>query len=197
MIALLNGTVESINENTLIVNVSGVGYRVRVSSSAREQASVGRSIRLHTHLQMRENEVALFGFSSEEELTLFETLLGVSGIGPKVALNILGGAPPERLRSAIANEETEIFTRVPGVGLKTAKALIFHLKDKMGALPGMTTAGLPFTTDDTEIIGALTELGYSIVEAQAALGSVPAGGGASIEERLRLALAYFARPAAS
>jgi len=170
---------------------------VRVSNSARDQAAAGRSIRLHTHMQVRDNEVALFGFSSEEELALFETLLGVSGIGPRVALNILGGAPPDRLRSAIANEETEIFTRVPGVGPKTAKALIFHLKDKMGALPGVTASGLPFTNDDTEIIGALTELGYSIVEAQAALASVRGSSEASIEERLRLALAYFARPASS
>jgi Holliday junction DNA helicase RuvA len=195
MIALLNGIVESINEGTLVVNVGGVGYRVRVSNSAREHAAIGRNIRLHTHLQARENEIALFGFSNEEELALFETLLGVSGIGPKVALNILGGAPPDRLRSAIANEEMELFTRVPGVGPKTAKALIFHLKDKMGALPGVTTPGLRFTSDDTEIIGALTELGYSIVEAQAALASVPADSAAGVEERLRLALAYFARPA--
>ena len=193
MIARLHGSVESIGKDGLIVSVGGVGFRVRASVAARELASRTRAIDLFTHLYVRENEIALYGFASEEELALFELLLGVSGIGPKVALSILSSAPPERLRQAIAGEEIDVFTRVPGIGAKTARAVVFHLKDKVGAVPG--APGLPaFSDDDLEIVGALTALGYSVAEAQAALASLPRDSGASLEERLRLALGYFARP---
>ncbi|MGH2592562.1 MAG: Holliday junction branch migration protein RuvA [Anaerolineae bacterium] len=193
MIARLRGTVESIDKDSLIVSVGGVGFRLRASATARELASRSRSVDLFTHLHVRENELALYGFASEEELTLFELLIGVSGIGPRLALSILAGAPPDRLRQAIASEEFDVFTHVTGVGLKTAKAVVFHLKDKIGGVPG--APGLvAFTEGDTEIIGALTTLGYSLAEAQAALASVPRDSGASLEERLRLALAYFTHP---
>ena len=193
MIARLRGTVESIDKDSLIVSVGGVGFRVRASAAARELAGRSRSVDLFTHLHVRENEIALYGFASEEELAFFELLLGVSGFGPKMALSILAAAPPDRLRQAIAAEELDIFTRVSGVGLKTAKAVVFHLKDKIGAVPG--APGLvAFTEGDTEIISALTTLGYSLAEAQAALASVPRDSGASLEERLRLALAYFTHP---
>jgi len=193
MIARLRGTVESIDKDSLIVGVGGVGFHVRASAAARELAGRSRSVDLFTHMHVRENEIALYGFASEDELALFELLLGVSGIGPRVALSILAGAPPERLRQAIAAEEIDVLTRVPGVGAKTAKAVILHLKDKIGAAPGMPWPAA-FADDDVEIVGALTALGYSIAEAQAAVASVPRGSGASVEERLRLALAYFARP---
>jgi len=193
MIARLRGTVESIDKDSLIVSVGGVGFRVRASAAARELAGRSRSVDLFTHLHVRENEIALYGFASEEELAFFELLLGVSGFGPKMALSILAAAPPDRLRQAIAAEELDVFTRVSGVGLKTAKAVVFHLKDKIGAVPG--APGLvAFTEGDTEIISALTTLGYSLAEAQAALASVPRDSGASLEERLRLALAYFTHP---
>jgi len=193
MIARLRGTVESIDKDSLIVSVGGVGFRVRASAAARELAGRSRSVDLFTHLHVRENEIALYGFASEEELALFELLLGVSGFGPKMALSILAAAPPDRLRQAIAAEELDVFTRVSGVGRKTAKAVVFHLKDKIGAVPG--APGLvAFTEGDTEIISALTTLGYSLAEAQAALASVPRDSGASLEERLRLALAYFTHP---
>jgi len=193
MIARLRGTVDSIGKDNLTVGVGGVGFQVRASAAARELAGRSRSIDLFTHMHVRENEIALYGFASEEELALFELLLGVSGVGPRVALNILSGAPPERLRQAIAAEEIDMLTRVPGVGARTAKAVILHLKDKIGAAPGRPWPAA-FADDDIEIVGALTALGYSIAEAQAAVASVPRGGSASLEERLRLALAYFARP---
>jgi len=192
MIARLRGTVEAIRKDSLIVSVSGVGFSVRASASARELAGTARSVELFTHLLVRENEIALYGFASEEELALFELLLGVSGIGPKVALSILSSAPPERLRQAIAGEETDVFTRVPGIGLKTAKNVVFHLKDKVGAVPGVPALAA-LRDDDLEIVGALTALGYSVAEAQAAIASLPRGPDASVEERLRQALSYFAR----
>jgi Holliday junction DNA helicase RuvA len=193
MIAQLRGSVESIDKDSLIISVGGVGFKVRASAAARELAGKTRSIELFTHMHVRENEIGLYGFASEEELALFELLITVSGIGPKMALGVLASAQPDRLRQAIAAEEIDVFTRVSGVGPKTAKAIVFHLKDKMGILPsgpGLTT----ITQDDMEIMAALTELGYSVVEAQAALASIPRDSDASTEERLRLALAYFARP---
>ena len=193
MIARLSGTVESIGKDSLIISVGGVGFHVRASASARELAGKSRTIELFTHMHVRENEIALYGFASEEELALFELLLGVNGVGPRAALSILSGAPPERLRQAIASEDLDLFTRVPGIGPKTAKAVFLHLKDRVGAVPGAPSPSA-FTDDDLELVGALTALGYSIAEAQAALASVPRDTGASVEERLRLALAYFARP---
>lgn len=194
MIARLNGTVEAISEGILIINVGGIGYKVHASADALEHASMSSTIKLFTYMHVRENEMTLYGFASDAEQKLFEILIGVSGIGPKVALSILSGASPERLRSAIANEELDVFTRVPGVGPKTAKALVFHLKDKVDAVPASAASMLAAHSDDTEIIAALTELGYSLVEAQSALASIPADSDASLEERLRLTLAYFARP---
>ncbi len=193
MIARLRGSVESIDKDSLIVGVGGVGVKVRASAAARELAGNSRTVDLFTYLFVRENEIALYGFASAEELALFELLLGVSGVGPKAALAILSGAPPDRLRQAIAAEEINLFTRVPGIGPKTAKAVVFHLKDKVGALPG-APGPAAFTDDDMEIVGALTTLGYSVAEAQAALASLPPSRDANLEERLRQALAYFARP---
>ncbi|HLF28413.1 MAG TPA: Holliday junction branch migration protein RuvA [Anaerolineae bacterium] len=194
MIARLHGTVESIGRDSLIVSVGGVGFKVRASAAARELAGKARTIELFTHMLVRENEISLYGFVNEEELALFELLLGVSGIGPKAALSILSSAPPERLRQAIASGEIEVFTRVPGIGPKTAQTIVFHLKDKVGVAPSAPAGQTAFANDDIEIVGALTALGYSVAEAQAALASVPRESGATTEERLRLALAYFARP---
>jgi Holliday junction DNA helicase RuvA len=193
VIARLHGSVESIGKDHIVVNVGGVGFAVRASVAARELANAARLIDLHTYMVVRENEIALYGFAGQEELALFELLLGVSGVGPKVALTILSAAPPERLRQAIAAEDIDLLTRVPGIGPKTAKAIALHLKDKVGVVavaPGLTA----FTDDDLEIVSALTSLGYSVAEAQAAIASLPRDGGTSLEERLRQALAYFARP---
>lgn len=193
MISRLRGTVGAIAKDALVVMVGGVGFQVTVSAAAREGVDgVGRPIELYTHLHVRENELALYGFASEQELELFNLLLGVSGVGPKAALAVLAAAPPDTLRAAIANEQFDVL-RVPGVGPKTAKAIVLHLKDKMGA--ALAPAPTPYLTDaDAEIIAALTSLGYSVVEAQTALVSVPRDKELPIEERLRLALAYFTRP---
>jgi Holliday junction DNA helicase RuvA len=192
MIARLRGTVEAISKETLIIMVGGVGFRVMASAAARQAANApGRSVELYTHLHVRENELALYGFASEQELELFQLLLGVSGIGPKAALAVLAAAPPATLRAAIANEQVDLL-RVPGVGPKTAKAIVLHLKDKVGA--GLAPAEVSYLTDaDTEVIAALTALGYSVVEAQTALAALPRQE-LPIEERIRLALAYFAKP---
>jgi Holliday junction DNA helicase RuvA len=192
MIAHIRGSIEFVGRDQLIVNVGSVGLRVYVPAATHAVASVGKIVDLFTHLHIRENEWTLYGFPSQEELELFELLLGVSGVGARTALAVLGAASPEQLRSAIAHEQAEVLTRVPGIGPKTAKSIVFHLKDKVG----IVTAGaqIAYLSDaDTEVIAALTGLGYSIVEAQTALASLPRDASQDVEERIRLALNYFAK----
>ena len=194
MIARLRGTVESIAKDSVVVGVGGVGFLVHPSAAARARlGGVGQAVELFTHLHVRENELSLYGFASEQELALFDLLLSVKGVGPRVALAVLASGPPDMLRAAIANDQPDVLTRVPGVGTRTAKAIILHLKDKMGA--GLAPAAVSYLTDaDAELLSALTGLGYSVVEAQAALASLPRDSSMPLEERLRQALAYFVRP---
>ena len=192
MIAHIRGSIEFVGKDHLIVNVGNVGLRVYVPAATHDVASVGKIVDLFTHLHIRENEWTLYGLPSQEELELFELLLGVSGVGARTALAVLGAASPEQLRAAIAHEQAEVLTRVPGIGPKTARSIVFHLKDKVG----IVTAGaqIAYLSDaDTEVIAALTGLGYSIVEAQTALASLPRDAPQDVEERLRLALNYFAK----
>jgi Holliday junction DNA helicase RuvA len=190
MIASLEGTVAAIGDNYLIVTVGGVGFRVYVLDNVIHGLSgSGAHVRLFTHLHVRENELTLYGCASQEELEIFRLLLGVSGIGPKIALAVLSTLSPQSLRTAVAQEQADVLARVPGLGLKTARRVIFQLKDKM-ALEGVGAA--PALTDqDAEVIAALTSLGYSVIEAQTALQSLPRDADLSLEERIRLALVYF------
>ncbi len=192
MLAHIHGAIEFVGKDNLIVNVGNIGLRVYVPAATRDVAGVGKIVDLFTYLQIRESEWTLYGFPTQDELELFELLLSVSGVGARTALAVLGAASPEQLRSAIAQEQAELLTRVPGVGPKTAKSIVFHLKDKVGVVtPGAQIAYL--TDADTEVIAALTGLGYSVVEAQTALASLPRDVSLDVGERIRLALAYFAR----
>jgi Holliday junction DNA helicase RuvA len=193
MIAHLRGVLESITKDSAVVNVGGVGFGVHPSAAARARLNgVGQPAEFFTHLHVRENELSLYGFASEEEHALFELLLSVKGVGPRVALAVLASGPPDTLRAAIANDQPDVLTRVPGVGTRTAKAIILHLKDKVGV--GLAAAPVAYLTDtDAEVMSALTGLGYSVVEAQTALASLPRDPSIPLDERLRQALAYFAR----
>ena len=190
MIASLSGTVQKIEAGSLVVLVGSVGVRVFVPRTVLEDVGgVGRRLTLHTHLQVREDNLSLFGFESEEDLQLFEVLLDVNGVGPKVALAILGTLSPELLKSAIMREETAVLQRVPGIGKKTAERIMFHLRDKLD-LTG-TAEVLPLVSDvDADVIDILTGLGFSIVEAQSALQHVPREVSA-IDERVGAALQYL------
>lgn len=191
MIASLEGTVTAVGTNDLVVKVGGVGLRVHVPARVLHNLSgPGAHIRLFTHLHVRENELALYGCATQDELELFHLFLGVSGIGPRMALTILSTLSPESLRAAIAREQADVLAQVPGVGLKTARRVIFQLKDKLA--PEGLERMPPLTDQDAEVIAALTALGYSVVEAQTALQSLPRDPDLSLEERIRLALAYFA-----
>lgn len=190
MIASLSGTIQKIGKDHLILKVGGVGIRVFVPRTVLENVGgVGRSLSLHTHLLVREDALTLFGFETEDDLTLFEVLLGISGIGPKVALSILSTLSPELLKSAILREETVVLQRVPGIGKKTAERLMFQLREKLDLTA--ESAGIPLVTDmDADVIELLTSLGFSIVEAQSALQRIPREI-KEIDARLQAALQYL------
>jgi len=192
VISTVRGIVQQISAGEMVVEVGGVGLRVLVPRSVVESvASVGNVVFLHTYLVVREDALTLFGFGSPEQRELFELLLQVSGIGPKLALAVISNVKPEALRAAVANGQPEALDRVPGVGKKTAERIVFHLKDKFTA---HGTSGPTLLPADTDVLAALTSLGYSLVEAQAAVQSLPPDAPEQVEGRIRLALRYFARP---
>jgi len=190
MIASISGTVQKIETSSLVVAVGGVGLRVFVPRTVLENVGgIGRAIGLYTHLQVREDDLSLFGFENEDDLDLFTVLLGVQGIGPKVALSILGTLSPELLKSAIMREETAVLQRVPGIGKKTAERIMFQLRDKLDL--GGAAATMPLVSDiDADVIDVLTGLGFSIIEAQSALQHVPREVRA-MDERVQAALQYL------
>lgn len=190
MIDSVTGQVARVAQNYVVLTVGGIGLRVFVPSSVRDHVQgSGGALTLHTHLEVRENDLTLYGFIEPEEREVFEILIGVSGVGPRIALALLGTLTIEHLQNAVASEEPEILTRVPGIGKKLAQKLIFELKDRLALeIP----AGLAAISDlDTDVIATLTALGYSIVEAQAAVQSIPKDAPHDVEERVRIALRYF------
>jgi Holliday junction DNA helicase RuvA len=190
VIASLEGPVTAAGANYVVVMVGGIGFQVFVPDDVLQGLSgSGSHIRLFTHLHVRANELALYGCTTEEQLALFELLIGVSGIGPRMALTMLSFWAPERLRAAIVREDVGVLAQVPGVGPKTARRVIFQLKDKL-ALESVE-ARPALTDQDADVIAALTALGYSVVEAQTALQSLPHDPDMGLEERIRSALAYF------
>lgn len=192
MIASLQGVAAARGKDFIVVQVGGVGFQVFVPQIFLDGLpGLGQEVTLFTYLHVRENELSLYGCGSEEELILFRLLLGVSGIGPKVALAMLSFLPPDRLQAAIAQEDVATLAQVPGIGPKTAKKVVFDLKDKVRAeaAPGELR---PIVTEaDADLIAALTALGYSVAEAQEAIRALPREP-LLLEERVRLALVYFA-----
>jgi len=191
MIDLISGQVTAITKQYVVVLVGGVGLRVHVPASVRDLVDgPGHMVTLHTHLHVREDGLILYGFAEQEERALFETLITISGVGPRIALALLSTLTVEHIHNAVAREEPDVLTRVPGIGKKLAQKLVFELKDKLILEPSLGIAAL--SDIDTDVIATLTALGYSVVEAQAALQAIPRDAPADIEERVRLALQYFA-----
>ena len=193
MIGSLHGEVIDKTEESVLLEVRSVGYLVLAPTTLLDNLRVGIRTQLVTHLHVREQELTLFGFPNKEELELFRLLLKVQGIGPKVALAILSHLPAETLRQAVAREEAALFARVPGIGPKKAKQIVFQLRDKVG-LEDVFETTTPFSDTDGEVIAALTTLGYSVVEAQSALQQLPPEAKEeSTEEKVRLALSSLAK----
>ncbi len=192
MISSLRGIVQAVTEDSLVLEVGGVGLHVAAPSSVIERvAGIGKPLFLHTYLIVRQDALRLFGFSSLEERGIFLELLQVTGIGPRIALAVLSTLSIDSLRQAVTGNQVEALVRVPGIGKKTAEKIIFHLKDRIAPL---ATAGSGVGQPDNEVLSVLTALGYSMVEAQSAVQSLEVGSNDDVEERIKLALQYFARP---
>jgi holliday junction DNA helicase RuvA len=192
MIATLHGEIQHKEDNALVIAVGGVGLRVFAAKSLVESLNVGEKTFLFTHLIVRENELSLYGFETAEERELFLNLLGVDGVGPKVALSVLATLSLDAVQRAVFSEEPELLSRVPGVGKKTAQKIVLYLQDRLK--PTDTLGRVASMSDaDSEVLAALTTLGYSVVEAQTAIQSIPKETSGDVEERLRVALGYFNR----
>lgn len=188
MIARLEGVILSVQESAIVLDIAGIGFAVRVPANMTLRS--GERAVLYTHLHVRENELTLYGFADLEQKALFELLLGVSRVGPKAALSVIGTLSPDTLRSAILNRQPEVLTRAPGVGKKVAEAMVLHLKDKLARMGGVA---LEVSADDADVIAALTALGFSIVEAQRTLQKLPQEEPLSLDEKIRHALAMLGK----
>ena len=194
MIRLIRGVVVARSKDGLVVDTGGaaggLGFKVLTPEPTAARFPDGAAVLLHAYLQVREDALTLFGFESEDELQIFEMLLTVSGVGPKMALSILSTLSPDALRLALANQEPALVARTPGVGKRTAEKIVLELKDKVKAPATGLESLAQLTTADGEAIDALAALGYSVVEAQRAIQKLPKDV-TTIEERLRLALSQF------
>jgi Holliday junction DNA helicase RuvA len=171
VIARLRGRPAGFDAEGLVLDVGGVGYRVLATPSAVRKAEDAEEVSLETHLHVREDALQLFGFASREERELFERLLAVSGVGPKVALAIVSGYSPAELRRAILLEDTALFESIPGIGKKTAQRVVLELKEKVGVLEAVSAPHLGPGDGHVVARDALVELGYSVAEAEERLAA--------------------------
>ena len=185
MISRLRGQVVARTGDAVVLDVNGVGYRVTATQRALREAGRAKELTVETYLHVREDVLQLYGFADAEERDLFEHLLSVNGVGPKVALAIVSGSTPDDLRRAIALEDTARFEAIPGIGKKTAQRVVLELKEKLaGEAAG---EAVPLKQKPHAVArDALVELGYSVVEAEEALAATDPG--LPPEERVRQAL---------
>ncbi len=172
MIHNLSGKIILKRDTFIVVDVHGVGYKISTSANTVSKVgAVGTEVSIITHLHVREDELTLFGFLNGDELDLFESLVSVSGIGPKSAMNIMSIAPPERISAAISGGEIELLQKVSGIGRKMAERIILELKDKMqGSAGGAET--IKVMESDSDVYEALTSMGYSAKQAKNAIAKV-------------------------
>lgn len=188
MIAGIEGVLKSLGDDWVIIDVHGVNFRLFAPTSTLSVLGAqGDKVYLHTHLQVREDNLTLYGFASAEEMKMFELLISVSGVGPKVALSLLSALNPERFALAIASGNEELLNSISGVGKKTAARLILELKGKFE----QAGAAMPYPHEDVK--AALIGLGYSAAEAMAATSALPSSPDLTLEDKIKLALQSFAR----
>ena len=180
MIARLRGRIAGRAGTGLILDVNGVGYLVNAAPSVARVGDGEVTVEIHTIV--REDALQLYGFATADERELFELLLGVNGVGPKVALAIVAGSTPAELRRAIARDDVKRFQAIPGIGLKTAQRVVLELKEKLA----LTDTGAPDTRDGLSARDALVELGWSLLDAERALAAVDPD--LPVEEQVRHAL---------
>lgn len=191
-IARLRGIVEETGDDWVIVSVGGLGVLASVPSPAAAALVPGDKASLFTYLHVREDALTLFGFASRDDLALFEQLIAVNGVGPKVALALLSALTYAELTSAIAGGRSDVLRKVTGVGQKTAERIVLELRDKV--TPPAAVIEAPASKGrgaDDEVVRALMGLGYTQAEATAAAEAVRANGDTPLEDRVREALAFF------
>lgn len=191
MIASLHGKVEAFSADGAVINVGGIGFLVLMPTSTLSAlGATGSEVQLYTHLHLREDNVSLYGFGTPAELNLFQTLISVTGLGPKLGLAMLSGMSAEGLVTAIATGSTDLLTAIPGIGKKVASRIVLELKEKVGA-GWITTAPPELAKENADVLAALTSLGYSASEAAKAVAALSPTDGTSLEEKIKLALGYF------
>lgn len=189
MIASISGKVIQLTKETVIIDINGLGIEVFVPKPLLGETEAGDLLYLYTYMLVREDNISLYGFASIEEKQLFLQFLAVGGIGPKLSLAILSSLSIDNIRSAILSEKPDYFSRVPGIGKKTAQKIIIQMQ---GKLPEGEGLGVRSITDvDDAVVDALISLGYSVVEAQTALQTIPKDTPDDVESKLRVALQYF------
>lgn len=191
MISSLHGRLESLGSDWVVINVNGIGFRVNLPASALSALGArGGEVHLHTYFHLKEDGAALYGFSTPQEREFFQLLLSVSGVGPRLAMAVLSALSVEEASLAITAGNADMLTAVPGIGNKTASRLILELKDKIGA--GLLAVSLAqVARESTDVIAALTSLGYSAAEAARAIATLPRDKSLGLEERIKLALQYL------
>lgn len=190
MIASLQGQAAGIYPDHLVIVVNGVGYKVFVPRNT-VIVNEGDEVYVHTEMIVREDSITLYGFNTTAERDIFDRLIMVSGVGPKLALAILGTLSIDHLRNAVASGQPELLTRVPGIGKKMAEKIVFEMKDKLKGADGIISAVGGLSDINRDVLDALVGFGYSIAEAQAALDSLPPDTPNEFDERMRRALQYF------
>jgi Holliday junction DNA helicase RuvA len=197
MITSIHGKLETCRADYAIIRVGGFGIRVFAPSSTLNRLEVGAEVSLATHFHMREDGIALYGFSTEEDRDAFEQLIGVTGVGPKVALALLSVMDSPSLYQAIADEDQQRLALAPGVGKRLAARLILELKGKLPTVvPTGSTAGIVASSTgkiQAEVLEALIGLGFSNTEAQSALAKIPQDQAMTLEEQVTYALRTFSR----
>ncbi len=197
MIASVEGNVGAIAADSLVLEAGGIGYRVFAAPSILASAIPGSRLKLHTYHLVREDQQSLFGFATPEDLGFFTLLLTVTGVGPKVALAIVGSRPVADLQLAILQQDQAVLVSIPGIGKKLAERIIFELKEKVaaaGSAAAAAAAGMP-VGGEAEVVAALQALGYTLGEARAAARAAMALApvASSLEERVKAALRTLVR----
>jgi Holliday junction DNA helicase RuvA len=198
VIASVEGRVGAVAFDSIVIEVGGIGYRVFASPAILSTAAPGSTLKLHTYHLVREDQQALYGFRSTEELGFFTLLLTVTGVGPKVALAIVGSRPTPDLQLAIMAQDQAVLVSIPGIGRKLAERIIFELKEKVaaaGIAAGAAAAGGVPGSSEGEIVAALQALGYSLAEAREAsrVALADVGVASTLEERVKAALRSLLR----
>jgi Holliday junction DNA helicase RuvA len=193
MISILRGNVISQETDGIILDVNGIGFQVLVPTYFKDRVQPGEAVYIFTRLIIREDAWILCGFDTREGRDVFDLVLSVNGVGPRLAMSILSTLTPDLIRRAVINNQADIFTRVPGIGKKTAQKIVLHLQDRLPS-SGESGALSQLSDVDSEVLAALTTLGYSLVEAQTALQYIPRDTPQDIEIRLRIALQFFTTP---